>query len=102
LARDCASDSRGAKRFGSVWPALKRRLATLRAAETLEDLRGAPGRLHELSHGERAGSLAMRVTANLRLVFRPDHQPRPIKPDGGLLWPEVRRISIEEIVDYHE
>ena len=44
----------------------------------------------------------MRVTANLRLVFRPDHQPRPIKPDGGLLWPEVRRISIEEIVDYHE
>lgn len=84
-----------------MWPPLKRRLATLRAANCLEDLRGAPGRLHELS-GDRAGSLATRVTGNLRLVFKPDHDPMPTKPDGGLLWSSVQRISIEELVDYHE
>lgn len=84
-----------------MWPPLKRRLATLRAANTLEDLRGAPGRVHELT-GDRVGSLAMRLTDNLRLVFRPDHEPKPTKPDGGLLWSGVQRISIEELVDYHE
>jgi len=36
-----------------------------------------------------------------RLVVEPAHDPVPTKADGGLDWPEVKRIVIVEIVDYH-
>jgi len=36
-----------------------------------------------------------------RLVFSPDHDPRPELPDGGLDWQKVTKIVIEGIGDYH-
>jgi len=36
-----------------------------------------------------------------RLIFEPDHNPVPQKPDGGLDWTQVTRIRVIEITDYH-
>jgi len=79
---------------------LRRRLGQLAGAPTLAALRDAPGRCHELT-GNIAGSLAMTITANYRLIFRPNHEPVPKTDDGGLSWSEVSRITVEEVTDYH-
>jgi plasmid maintenance system killer protein len=79
---------------------LRRRLDDLDAAVCLEDMRELPGRCEELT-SDRKGELSMRVSANDRLIFRPDHDPLPRKPDGGLDWNRVTRIVILEVVDYH-
>lgn len=100
LARDCSDNARGQRRFGARWPTLKRRLAILRSAPTLQDLRNAPGHCHELT-GDRRGSLAVRLSANERLLFRIDHDPPPRDDQGGLSWQHVTKIVIEEVVDYH-
>ena len=47
---------------------IKRRLAGLRAAETLADMRHLPGNCHELS-GDRDGQLAVSLDGPYRLVF---------------------------------
>lgn len=80
---------------------VRRRLDDLHSATTLEDLRYAPGRLHELSHN-RKGQLAMDLFQGKRLVFVPAHDPPPLKPDGGLDWSHVTQIRILEIVNYHK
>lgn len=80
---------------------LKQRLAELKAANTLEDLRGLPAaRCHELSQ-DRDGQLAVDLVHPKRLVFEPGHNPVPKKADGGLDWKQVSRIVVVEVVDYH-
>ena len=79
---------------------LQQRLKTLETAETLEDMRKLPGRCHELI-GDRKGQLALDLVHPLRLLFAPDHDPAPEKPDGGLDWQQVTKVLIVEIGDYH-
>ena len=59
-----------------------------------------PGHCHELS-GDYDGQHAIEVSGNFRLIFCPDHDDMPIKPDGGLDWSKVTRIMILEVRDYH-
>ncbi len=89
-------------RFGKpLAERLQQRLAELRAADTLEDIRRLPpARCHELSQN-RQGQLAVDLVQPKRLIFEPDHNPMPRKPDGGLDWPHVTRIRVIEIIDYH-
>ena len=80
---------------------LAQRLAELHAAATLDEMRHLPGaRCHELT-GDRKGQLAVDLVHPKRLVFEPDHNPVPTKPDGGLDWNAVTQIVIVEMVDYH-
>lgn len=79
---------------------MKRRLATLRAAPTLKDMDGVPGRCHQLS-ADRAGEFAVALWAAYRLVFVPGHDPLPVVEDGGIARDLVTKISITEVVDYH-
>lgn len=80
---------------------IQQRLTELKAAETLADMRNLPGaRCHELK-GNLAGKLAVDLVHPDRLVFSPDHDPRPELPDGGLDWQQVTKIVIEGIGDYH-
>jgi plasmid maintenance system killer protein len=80
---------------------LQQRLAEIKAAETLEDLGKVPGaRCHELT-GDRKGQRAVHLVHPRRLIFRPDQNPVPVKPDGGLDWQQVVQVTIIEIVDYH-
>jgi toxin HigB-1 len=96
LGKDCASDDEGRRRFGAErWPILRRRLATLAAARTLDDLRNAPGRVHAL-RGNRRGQFGMSLWGSVRLVFKPSH-PRAHGQQGA-----ADSILIVEIVDYHD
>ena len=80
------------------------RLAEFRAAISLNDFwppKSGPGRCHELT-GKRKGELSVDLDHPYRLIFVPNHEPVPLKPDGGLDWKQVTAIMITEIEDTHE
>lgn len=80
---------------------LQQRLAEIKAADTLDDLGKVPGaRCHELT-ADRKGQLAVDLVHPRWLIFVPDHDPLPAKPDGGLDWQKVTRVIVVETVDYH-
>jgi plasmid maintenance system killer protein len=77
------------------------RLVQLMAAENLETLRFLPQlRAHELT-GDRAGQISVDVRHPHRLLFVPDHEGTPRKPDDGLDWKRVTKVKILGIVDTH-
>lgn len=96
-----ATDRARVREFGAERAKrLNIRLTQLHDSEHLEQLRALPGRCHEL-HGDRNGQLAMDVTKNYRLIFKPSADPSPSKADGGLDWSAVDAITILEVEDYH-
>ncbi len=101
LAKACASDRDGQRKWGpDQWKVLKRRIASLEAAATLDDMEGVPGRCHGL-HADRRNAFAVTLWGSYRLVFVPDHDPMPTLDDGGIDRSRVTRILITEVVDYH-
>lgn len=102
LEKVCASDKRGQRKWGADhWPLLRRRLSSIAAAPTLRDLEGVPGRFHAL-HADRKREFAMSLWGGYRLVFVPDHDPPPTLSDGGIDRSRVTRVSIIEVVNYHD
>ncbi len=79
---------------------LRLRLDDLQAASCLNDLRYAPGRLHELT-GNRTGQFALDLEHPYRLIFVPQHKPPPQTSSGGLDWTQITAVEIIEIIDYH-
>jgi proteic killer suppression protein len=89
------------KAFGVMARKVNQRVKDLSGAETLADMRKIPAaRCHELT-GNKDGALAVDVSGNLRLVFEPEHNPKPEKEDGGLDWQQVTKIKILSVEDYH-
>ncbi len=80
---------------------LRRRLDDLDAAQSMEDMRHLAGHWEELKN-ERTGQFSARLNGGLRLIVKPQKQPPPSKPDGGLDWPAIDSIHIVEMVDYHD
>lgn len=80
---------------------LKTRLDDLDAAQSMEDMRNLPGHWEELKK-DRAGQFSARLVGGLRLIVKPQKQPAPTKPDGGLDWRAIDSIYILEVVDYHD
>lgn len=76
------------------------RVAELRAANCLEDLRYAPGRHEELSNN-RKFQLSCRLSSNWRLVYQPYGNINDYLTKGALSWDKVNKIEIIETVDYH-
>jgi plasmid maintenance system killer protein len=102
LERLCNDDRLAQREWGKPQATqLARRLDDLKAARCLEDLRHAPGGLHELK-GDRAGQLSMSLKGGDRLVFEPSQEPRPLKADGGLDWNQVTAIRVVEVGNYHD
>ena len=103
LQRLCSSGKDMTKQWGSKnAKKLAQRLMELLAAQTLGDISHLPpARCHELS-GDRAGQLSVDLEHPFRLVFRPDHDPVPVKPDGGLDWTMITKILVIEVVDTHK
>jgi len=80
---------------------IRRRMDDLRDVENLADLRKLPQvRCHELS-GDRKGQLALDLKHPYRLIIVPDHNPLPLKEDGGLNWQMVFTVKIISVEDYH-
>jgi toxin HigB-1 len=102
LQKLCSNEKKMRGELGPKCAAkLQQRLTELAAAENLEDLRNLPGaRCHELT-GDLKGCLAVDLQHPQRLIFEPDHDSPPAKPDGGLDWEQVTRILIRDIQDYH-
>ncbi|NUM72001.1 MAG: type II toxin-antitoxin system RelE/ParE family toxin [Ignavibacteriaceae bacterium] len=88
------------KNYGMLADKLKQRLDQLFKAESLEELRNAPGNFHELKQN-RKGQWACNLNANHRLIFTPQESPIPIDDTGSFNWSEIRGIEIIEIIDYH-
>ena len=101
LHKLCTQQRLMVKRLGpSTAKKLMQRLADLQACDSLHEASFIPGRAHELS-GDRRGQIAMEVRGGVRLVFVPDHDPIPRRPDGGLERKSVTAITVTEVGDYH-
>ena len=88
-------------KYGRLAPKIMQRLDEFISFETLDDLRREIPHIHchELT-GNKKGHLAINVSGNDRLLFKPE-EPPPCKPDGGLDWKQIKTIIIVGIEDYH-
>lgn len=78
-------------------------MISLRAAHDLSTFAppmSPPHHCHELT-GNRKGQLKLDLDHPYRLVFRPDHNPMPLREEGGLDWQSVTAVKIIEIGDTH-
>jgi len=80
---------------------IKVRLAQLRAATTLEDVRNLPGRYHELLNN-RKGQWGCDLIQPYRLVFVPQENPTPVTEHGQYIWLEIKGVEIVEVINYHK
>jgi plasmid maintenance system killer protein len=82
---------------------LKIVMAALHAAPALSIFAppmSPPHRCHELT-GNRKGQITMDLDHPYRLIIRPNHDPLPMRAEGGLDWKAVTAIVIVEIKDTH-
>lgn len=82
---------------------LKVLLTSLRAATNLGIFAppmSPPHRCHELT-GNLKGQLSVDLDHPYRLLFRPNHEPLPMRPEGGLDWNLITNIEILGIKDTH-
>lgn len=77
-----------------------KRLADLRDADTLEDVRHLPGKYHELKE-TRKGQWACDLDQPYRLIFIPQEKPIPTNDHGQYIWFKILGVEIIEIVNYH-
>jgi proteic killer suppression protein len=77
------------------------RLAVLSNARSLDLVPNTPpDRRHQLK-GKRDEQFAVDLVHPYRLIFEPNHEPIPRKPDGGIDLEQVTAITIVEVADYH-
>ena len=99
LAND---DRKLVKEFGKLRAEkIKARLAQLRFAITLEDVRNLPGNFHELT-SNRKGQWACDLDQPYRLVFTPHKNPIPTNEHGQYIWLEITGVEVIEVVNYHK
>lgn len=88
LEKQCTDERYMQRKLGAqVAKALKLRITELRRGTDMDDLLLGVGRWEELK-GDRSGTWSGRLTANWRLIVRPE------KRDG-------LTVVVVEIVDYH-
>jgi len=78
-------------------------LTALRAATDLAAFAppySPPHRCHELT-GNLKGVLSLDLDHPYRLLFVPDHEPLPMRKEGGLDWTQVTAIVIKGVENTH-
>jgi proteic killer suppression protein len=89
LERQCTEERYMQRKLGAtIAKALRLRIAELRRATEMQDLLLGTGRWEELK-GDRSGQWSARLTANWRLIVRPEKRT-------------VLTVIVIEIVDYHD
>lgn len=100
LEKLCRSEKELRKQFGVVRAKkIEARIKSLKAANTLDDMRQLPGRCHELT-ADLAGSLSLDLDHPYRLLFRPQEAATP-SAGGGLDWKQVTAVVITSVTDTH-
>jgi toxin HigB-1 len=102
LQKSCSSEKAMRADWGpKMAEKIALRLAQLEAADNLEVIaRSGLGRFHE-HKGDRQGQLSLDLVHPQRLIFQPNHDPVPVKEDGGLDLLKVTSVLILEITDPH-
>ena len=81
--------------------AIRRRLNLLESVAFLTRVPTVlPFRRHSLS-GDRNGQYAIDLVHPYRLIFVPNHNPVPLRYDGGVDTDKITAIEIIEVMDYH-
>ena len=78
------------------------RKSELEAVSSLEDMKSIPAaNCHQL-FGNLKDNLAVDISGNHRIIYKPKHNPVPLKEEAGLDWSQVTKIEISQIgEDYH-
>jgi len=100
LQKMCEDDKYANKKIGNVClKKLKARISDVLAAESVSELiAGSP---HPLI-GDREGHYSITICRGNRLIFVPANNPTPLTESNKIDWPNVTKIRITEIVDYHD
>ncbi len=102
LSKLTNDDRKMLKEFGQIRAnILRRRLAQLKDAANLEEVRNLPGNYHELKN-DRKGQWGCDLDQPYRLVFTPHEKPIPVNADGQYIWLEIKGVEIVEIINYHK
>ncbi|MBF0381008.1 MAG: killer suppression protein [Magnetococcales bacterium] len=81
------------------------RMMELRAADSLMDFwppESGPARCHEISKGHSFNKMSVDLDHPYRLTFKPNHDPTPLRDEGGLDWSQVTAITILGVENTHE
>lgn len=100
MKKICDSARRMDAELGELAKPLRRRLAELEAAESLDELRRIANGFHILT-GNLKGYFALRLSANYRLICRPADNPIPQRPDGSWDLCAIKAVVVECVKDYH-
>ena len=99
--QECNDNKLRTKQYGAKRAEIiGRRLDDLRAAATLDVMRGLPGKCHELT-SNLSGKFAIHLDEPYRLIFAPANNPIIKNSGGGIDLTKVTSIRIIGIVDYH-
>lgn len=102
LKKDMATAEAMVKCYGTLAKRLKLRLDVLYQADCLADVpTEPPPRCHQLTR-DLDGHYAVDLNGNCRLVFRPNHDPLPLKEGGGTDLTKVTEIEVVAVMDYHK
>jgi len=102
LEKSVESPSVIKKKYGNRAKKVSQRIEELAAAANLEAMRSIPAANCHALKAPRAGEIAVDISPNHRMIFKPDHNPYTLKKDGGLDWIMITRIVIVAIgEDYH-
>lgn len=99
LKEICSSARILKKQYGDLAIKIQNRLDDISAAANVLDL--VAGRPHPL-RGNLTGKYAVKLNANMRLLFEPANEPIPLDKDGSVDWKRVTMVRIVSIEDYHE
>jgi hypothetical protein len=92
----CESEQRAKHELGAkVAEQLKRRLADLRAASSIDELPVAKPR-------KVAGTCVFELPEGYRLIVAPNHPKNPLLSSGAVDWAEVTRTKVLSIERDHE
>jgi proteic killer suppression protein len=102
LSKVCSSAKEANAKHGTrMSEKLQLRMTQMAAVATLADLHRVPcARCHALT-GNLKGKFAVDLVHPDRLLFSPNHNPLPLKGDGGLDLDKITAVMIEGIGDYH-
>lgn len=89
------------KSFGVNAIRVNQRMEDIDAASNLQTLCNIPqANCHPLT-GDHKGQWGVDISANHRLIFEIDHDPIPLKADGGINRIQVTDVIIIGEEDYH-
>jgi hypothetical protein len=92
LREICENEDSAAEELGTkVAEQLKRRLADLRAAESIEEMPNI------VKPRKGSTKCSVRFAKDRSIVFCANHNPKPTLQSGKIDWTKVRRIRILEI-----